>query len=282
MKKLLVIFHIYYHEQIDYFIDKLCNINGIDWDLFITYTSESEETMSKLRKLKPALRSMKVGNTGYDVWPFIQAIKTINVKQYAYILKLHTKNTNVSRNKLNGLKLNGNKWRNILVDSILKSPEQFRKCMDTMQDERTGMICSYELYVALTEKRKEDLSMLSKEADRIGITIQRGRFCAGTMFMIKTVCLEKIIDADFTPEMWKCKGSHAGGTLAHVYERILSIAVEDAGYRVRNLSSSMTNKSIAFTHKHISPVLKSIINLDRYGEEQRKMLTLFGRRFSIE
>lgn len=54
MKKLLVIFHIYYHEQIDYFIDKLCNINGIDWDLFITYTSESEETISKLRKLKPA------------------------------------------------------------------------------------------------------------------------------------------------------------------------------------------------------------------------------------
>lgn len=282
MKNLLVILHIYYHDQIDYFIDKLCNINGTDWDLFVTYASYSEDTMAKLRKIKPTLLSMKVGNTGYDVWPFIQVINKFDVRKYRYILKLHTKNTNVSHHKLNGLQLKGSKWRNILVDSILKSPEQFRNCMKLMQDEETGMVCSYELYVGLTQKRKEDMSMLSKETERIGMTIHTGKFCAGTMFMIKTVCLKKIIEADFAPEMWKCKGSHAGGTLAHVYERILTIAVEDAGYKVRNLSSSITNRSIAFSHQHISPILKSIINIDRYGENQRKALTLLGHRFMID
>lgn len=283
MKKLLVTLHVYYHDQIDYFIDKLCNINGIDWDLFITYSDFSEDTMAKLTKFKPTLKMMQVGNTGYDVWPFIQVIQNTDVKKYEYILKLHTKNLEVSHHKLNGLKLRGSNWRNILVDSILKSPERFKKCIDILRnEEETGMICSYELFVGLTQKRKEDMSLLTEEAERIGMQIQNGKFCAGTMFIIKTACLEKIIEAEFHPDMWKCKGSHSGGTLAHVYERIFSIAVEDAGYKVKKVASSRLNKSIVFTHKHVSPVLKSIVNIDRYGEDSRKALTLFGRRFILD
>ena len=281
-KRLLVVFHIYYHDQIDYFIEKLCNINGIDWDLLITYAEHNEETFAKLRKLKPDMQSIQVGNTGYDVWPFIQVIQQVDISEYDYILKLHTKNVNVARQKLNGLKLNGSRWRNILVDSILKSPKRFSECLELMNREQTGMICSYELYVGLSHRRKEDLSMLSEEAERIGVQIKKGKFCAGTMFMIKTQCLTKIVEAEFSPDMWTCEGSHSGGTLAHVYERIFSIAVDDAGYDTKKVASTSMKRSIAFGHKHISPILKKIINLDRYGEERRKALVLFGKRFFLD
>lgn len=283
MKRLLVILHVYYHDQIDYFIDKMKNINGVEWDLTVTYSQENEVTKKKLLNFKKDIAFMNVGNSGYDVWPFIQVIQKIEVEKYDYILKLHTKNTSCMAGKLNGMQLKGHRWRDMLINSLLRSPEQFSRCLRLFGDDpKLGLICSYELYIGLSDIHKEDMESLNIEADRIGVEIKQRKFCAGTMFMIRSQCLKKIIKAHFTSGMWECCGSHSGGTLAHVYERILSMTVEDAGYYVRSLSAYPLNKPIVFTHRHINPVLKSILTIDRHGEDRKKYLTILGKRFSLE
>lgn len=282
MKRLLVIFHIYYHDHIDYYIQKLKNINGVEWDMIVTYNEMKDETMAKVKDLKPDTVFFAVDNTGYDILPFIQAIKAYDIMKYEYIMKLHTKNTDCRKYKLNGISLKNDRWRNILVDSMLKTPERFRRCMNILNDEKTGCLCSYELYVKLTMKRKEDLSLLKNEAERIGIRTDSGKFCAGTMFIIRPECLRKIVEADIDLSRWQNKGSHAKGTIAHVYERLLTLSVEDAGYNISTLPTYCRNYPTVMVHNAVSPVIKWIFSLDRYGEDYRKCLTLFGKRIMLD
>ena len=61
-RKLLVIFHIYYHEHVDYYLDKIKNINGCEWDLLVTYVAYSSETEQKVRAIKPNASFFEVDN----------------------------------------------------------------------------------------------------------------------------------------------------------------------------------------------------------------------------
>lgn len=284
MKKLLVILHVFYREQLDLFIEKLKNINGCDWDLIITSDNLREKDIKKVRDFRSDAQIIRMDNCGYDVWPFIQVIRSVSIEKYDYILKLHTKNVDKTETiRLNGLKLDGKKWNDLLINSILKSPEQFRSCIDRLENNpRCGMVCSYELYVSLTKRRPEDMSMLMNEAERIGVKIKHERFCAGTMFMIRPECLKKIIKADFEPSMWKQGSSHAKGTLAHVYERLFSIVVADAGYYCNTIATYKVNAPRVFMHRHISPILKQAFTISRYGEDSKKCLIILGQRIMLE
>ena len=284
MKKLLVIFHVFYHDHVDYYIDRLRNIDGCQWDLLVTCSTCSEETEAKLKAFVPDVRIIEVENVGYDVWPFIKAMKVVDLAEYDYIMKLHTKNTKVPRWKANGLKMRGAQWRDTLVDALLRTPEQFLRCMNIFDKQPdTGMICSYELLVRLTGRRIEDLSMLKAEADRIGVSTSGGRFCAGTMFIVKTACMQKIVQSDVNAESWPAYSpSHSKGTLAHVYERLLSLAVTDSGYRIRTLAARKRNVCPVFFHNLTGPLFKWIFTIDRYGEDGRKYLTILGIRIPLK
>ena len=283
-KRLLVALHVYYHEHIDYYIDKMRNISGCQWDLLVTLSSRCEESEARLKAFRPDLKIIDVENVGYDVWPFIKALRAVSLSDYDYILKLHTKNTNVLKWKANGLRMKGDQWRNTLVDSLLKSPEQFRRCLELFERRPdTGMVCSYELLVGLTQRRREDLSMMKEEAQRIGISSVTGKFCAGTLFMVRSSCMRKIADSDVDASSWSSDSrSHSMGTLAHVYERLLSFAVADSGMKIRTLPAYSRNVPSVFVHNVVSPFLKSLLTVDRYGEDGRKYLTLLGIRIPLK
>lgn len=283
MKKLLVILHIYYHDHLDYFIDKMKNINGCDWDLIVTYSEFNEQTVSKIREFKPEVRFIEADNLGYDVWPFIKAIKRTDIYNYEFIMKLHTKNTDNYTFRINGLKLASSQWRDLLVNSMLRTPKQFQKCIKTMQEnEDIGMLCSYELKLKPSYHLPEDNHMLIDEVKRIGLRKSREPFCAGTMFLIRTVCLRKIRDAHFDPSMWGYNPkSHSKATLAHVYERVFGTATIDAGYKVKGIATYRSTAGQAIIHKKVSPVLKGILNID-YGLDSRKYVTLLGMKFPIK
>lgn len=281
--RLLVVFHVFYHDQVDYFIDKLRNINACQWDLVVTCSTCSEETESKLKAFVPDVRIIQVENVGYDIWPFVKALRIVDLTGYSLVLKLHTKNVNVPRWKANGLKMRGAQWRNVLVDSLLRSPEQFRRCLELFcRHNDTGMVCSYELLVGLTQRRREDLFMLKDEAERLGIDVKGGRFCAGTMFVVRTECMKKIIEGPVDEESWPSYSpSHSKGTLAHVYERLLSLSVTDCGYKIRTLTAYKRHFAGVFIHNVFSPLLKALFTVDRYGEDGRKYLTVLGMRFPL-
>lgn len=283
MKKVLVILHIYYHDHVGYYIDKLKNINGCEWDLIVTYSEQSQRTKNKFKDFKPDTEFVMVDNTGYDVWPFIQTIKAVDLSGYDYILKLHTKNINNPSIRLNGLKQTGHRWRNLLLDSMLRSPRQFSRCLKRFEKKpNMGLLCCYELFINLTDSRPEDTYMLEEEATRIGLQTKKGKFCAGTMFMVKPECLKSIIEADFTPDMWVTGKSHSIGTLAHVYERIFCIAVLNAGYKCGTITGNHKKATKVLIHKKIGKALKFIFTIDRRGVDQKKYMIIFGRKIMLK
>lgn len=233
MKRLLVIFHVYYQDQVDWFIDRMKNITGCRWDLVVTCSAYTDGLKDKLTAFRPDVRFVEVENVGYDVWPFIKVIKGMDLSGYDVILKLHTKRPLDRKESINHVDLSGYRWRNILVDSLLGSPKRFERCMSMFQDASVGMVCSYELFMTLRNYLPEDTVMLKDEAERIGIARSGPGFCAGTMFMVRPAVLDRICRTDFPLEMWTpVSRSNSTGSLAHVYERLLCLAVGDAGFRI--------------------------------------------------
>ena len=121
--KLLVHLHIYYHNQVDYFIKKLSNIHGCDWDLIVTYVEENNESFNKIKNFKPDAQFKKAENIGYDVWPFIQVLRQIDLNDYDYIIKLHTKNCSSKPDIFNKT---GYYWRDHLVNPLIGSKRIFK------------------------------------------------------------------------------------------------------------------------------------------------------------
>lgn len=281
MERLLVILHVYYHDQVDYFIDKLGNISGVDWDLLVTYSSYSRETEDKIKAFRPDARMMQVDNIGYDIWPFIYAVKNVDMSGYGHIMKLHTKNYNEKANRINGIRLRRYHWRNLLVDSMLKNKEQFRKCMSMLREKHVGLVCAYELYKKVSEGLPEDLSMLRTEAIRLGVKKKWEHFCAGTMFLSRPDAFNLLREGDIDPHKWDSPLTHSCGSLAHAYERILSFAVLDSGYEVRLVHTYLTDTLKVCFHNIVGPALAFLLSIDRIGEKREKFLTLFGIRIRL-
>lgn len=282
MKKLAVFFHVYYHKQVDYFIEKLGNINNCEWDLFVTYSTYSATTEQKIREFKPDAHFIAVENVGYDIWPFIKAIKSVDILQYDLIMKIHTKNKNTKPNKINGIRFKGYLWRNILVDSMLLNRSRFRKCAGLLEDDRVGMVCGYEVLKTVSGSLPEDSGKMRTEAMRIGFRTDHRKFCAGTMFLAKPKALVPILESDVNPDTWETVSkSHSSGSMAHIYERLLSFSTYEAGLDIRSVITYPKETLLVYFHSVIGPALKFLFSLNREGEERDKYLTVIGLKIKL-
>lgn len=89
--RVLVIYHVFYEHLSGYYLDKMRNITSCEWSLIVTGDHLSQGTIDSIRELKNDAVFLKCNNIGYDVWPFIAGIKTVNLDDYALVIKLHTK-----------------------------------------------------------------------------------------------------------------------------------------------------------------------------------------------
>ena len=107
MKKVLVHLHLFYHEQLPYFLDKLKNINNCDWDLIVTVCEHIDESEKMILNFKSDAEIRLVENNGYDILPFLNVIKSVNLDDYDFVLKLHTKRGRNTIMNLNGIPFYG-------------------------------------------------------------------------------------------------------------------------------------------------------------------------------
>lgn len=232
-KKLFVHLHIYYHNQIDYFVKKLCNINACDWDLFITYVEPSDELFRKFKTTKPDTIFLQVKNIGYDVYPFIQAIRTINLEDYDYILKLHTK---AQRKRFGFIKSNA--WRNNLVEFLLHSKKLFRNNLEILNNNKDiGLICNPWQFQTIRGKLSEETYALNTMMKRLNLHYRGNKFVAGTMFMARASIYKDIADSDICEDDFEDEShTNSTSTNAHVLERVFSLIVYSKGYKIYTVS----------------------------------------------
>ena len=282
--RVLVVFHLYYHNQVPYFISKMKNITGGAWDLVVTSNNLTGETADVIRRFKPDVRFMETENRGYDIWPFIQCIKGIDLSKYLYVIKLHTKNEDESMViQFNGIKFMGRKWLSLMINALLRSPERFTKNHNAFVSRpKLGLIYSMDVNVIAKDSNIEDGKMLTDELDRLGIKPLSRDYCAGTMFAVRASALEYLKDEKITKDIFPAsKGSHNNGTLTHAYERILCIAVSAQGYQKKLIKSSRYRYYYFIVKRNIQPFLTWLFEINYHGEERHKYLTIFGSRFKL-
>ena len=281
MAKLLVHLHIYYHDQTDYFLSKLANINGCEWDLFVTMPVRDEAVEARLRSFKNDVRIIGVENYGYDVWPFIHIIQQTRLEEYDYVVKLHTKRS-VDKAKANKITMCGYRWRDEMVDALLSSRRHFAKLLEMFdRDESVGIACS--LLTLQKTSQYQDGSRLSNELARLGITPKDLRFCAGTMFMARASIYRELQRDDITAEIFADSLPQSGTDLsmAHTYERILSLLPSAMGYRIAPVCEDRLCRTYINTSTAVQPLFSWIFSLAREGDDYTKYLRLFGMKFKL-
>ncbi len=281
--RILVHLHIFYHDQLPWFLDRLRNMDGYDWDLVVTWSREDAGTEKAVRAFKPDARFLAVENVGYDVWPFLKMLSQVDVSPYDVLFKLHTKNITFRKTvRINGFHVRKELWRNTLVDALLGSPDQVRKVMDVFREQPdAGMVCSGKLYAAMGFR--EDGKMLSDELAVLGLQTTESRFCSGNMFAIRPCLLAPLQRREFRPDLFPAEShSGSGGTPAHVYERVFSLLAPAQGYRV----VPMDPPDAAYARrmrlrKVLKPVLTFVFNIDWEGNPRRKVLTIMGLKITL-
>ncbi len=278
LKKVLVHLHLFYYNQTDYFIKKLKNITNCNWDLFVTFVEEDKNSINKIKKFKPDTIFKKVENYGYDIYPFIQIIRSVNLDNYDYILKLHTKNYQ-EKLWLNGFKKSGYWWRNELVDSLIKNKIRFIKNLNYLNKHpKTGFICSKIMLWELGTKFAEDTYLLEDELKLLDFKTKYKKYCAGTMFIARSDIYKFLqsnkIDSNKFSQSLKTKST---GTIAHAYERIFTIATNEYGYSVHTIKNYK-----AYFIKYIKTFLKYLFSIQHSDKKDKnKQIIILGLEIYI-
>ena len=234
MKKLAIHIHIYYKEQIKDVVEYLKSLRYTSCDIFATLVDYDKNIIEILNNFNPDIKIKLVENRGYDVGPFIEFLHSINLNEYEYILKIHTKSQNKqSYTILNGRRLDNNLWNNILWDSLLKSRQRVAENLRILDDNpKVGLLGSSYCYTDSPADYKHLLSQINEELQSMKFkTLDKVSFIAGTMFLVRANLLKplkKYTIRDFALTNSQIKD----GTLAHVFERLFSAIIIQQGYAI--------------------------------------------------
>ena len=134
MKPILVHLHIYYKELYPELKEYLKNIKGYDFRLVVTMVEELTEVIDDVKKSFDNVQVRVLDNLGYDIGPFVEVINSVNLDDYSYVVKLHTKRD--VKTDLNNEWFSGPGWRNTVL-SFIKSQDRFDKVMARLESDNT-------------------------------------------------------------------------------------------------------------------------------------------------
>lgn len=255
MIELLVHLHLYYQDQTDYFLERLSNIT-VPFRLIVTMTDENDEIKSRIQSRFPGTQILKVENSGYDVYPFFQAMKQVDLSQYRYILKIHTKNRRRCLH-VNHLHFYGYGFRNNLVQPLIGSAKNFNRAFSAItQSPNTGIVCPR--FFLVNKEAPKNYTLTEKLCRDYDIPYNREAvFCSGTMFLCRSEIISFLLKNDYTVLDY---GEHLQtgntGTLAHSMETMFGMACSHLGYSVKGIRSTNLYYTLVLllkliTHKDI-------------------------------
>lgn len=237
MKTLAVHLHLHYVEQLDEVLAKLSNLWVVDYDLFVTMTQENAQIAAKIRAFNPNAVIWIVENRGYDIGPFVEFLHRINLDDYQYVLKLHTKGKK-SQNytHLNNMRFDNALWGRVLWDSLLATPKRVKRDLKILENPQVGMLSSKYCINKEQQNYINLLTQINQTLKNIKLPeTNRPEFVAGSMFYVKTNLLKPLLNLQID-NFAQTDGKIKEGTFAHVVERVLGVAVEKQGYRIAGVN----------------------------------------------
>ena len=225
MKPILVHCHIYYPEMWDELKVCIKNITPFPYDMFVTMVEEHSEIISDIKTTFSNAKIEIVENRGYDVGPFVHIINNVDLDQYSYVVKIHTKRDMKKGSLLSCFDVSGSRWRNYALDFI-SNADKFRCCIQEFEkNDNLGMVSNYHLILnGEYDDKKAQLEVI-KLLQKLGYKKISYGFVAGTMFMVKAELLKPLQKLQLKLKDFDFPDSKHSSSIAHIIERLLGCLV---------------------------------------------------------
>lgn len=231
MKPILAVVHIYYPKLWPELKECLNNITE-PYNLYVTTVADNKYLEKDVLKFKSDAHFEVVENRGYDIGPFVHVINKLELSDYSYVVKLHTKRDMPEGSLVKSYNCSGAKWRSWAL-SFLKNGN-FKKCLHSLENNgKLGMIGNFHLIM----KNENNGDPKAKERavsllDKAQLSFNKYGFAAGTMFIARAELLKPVqyLKLELTDFAVPDK-NHTSG-LAHAIERFLGICIYSQHYEI--------------------------------------------------
>ena len=219
MKPILVHIHIFYPEMWKELRECIKNIAPHPFDMFVTMVEEHSEIQTDIKNNFPSAKIEIVENRGYDVAPFIHVLNQINLDDYSYVVKLHTKR-DINKGPY-FRNMQGSIWRDTLL-SFISSKDMFNKYLEALKkDSQIGMQANHKVIVHHDFYDEYANSEMKKWLKDNKFPHLKYAFVAGTMFIARASIFKDIKKLHLKINDFPAtKGEHKT-QLAHIFERYL-------------------------------------------------------------
>ena len=221
MKPVLVHCHIYYSELWKELKECIQSIPPYSFKLYVTLVEKHQDIIEDIIHTFPTATIELVENRGYDIGPFADIISKVDLNQYSYVVKIHTKRDVPKGALLNYFDISGSKWRNYALDFI-SDTDKFRRCIQEFEkNDNLGMISNYRLILNEEYYDKKARLETVKLLQNLGYKKVSYCFVAGAMFIVKAELLKPLQKLQLKIKDFDFPDSKHSSSLAHVIERFL-------------------------------------------------------------
>jgi hypothetical protein len=240
--KFLLHLHLYYLDQTDYLCQTLAIVKEYgNYDLYITMQQADSKVEALVKNYFLSAKFVIVKNVGADVWPFIYVLQQVNLDNYDYIVKLHSKRFVEGRygSINNGFaKTTGWRWRTMLLNFL--KPKNFKKTVETFNKRPTlGMVGDYRLIVdnqsysspvVMTWRNKSIIEFMGYKQTK------KEWHIGGTMFMARAKLFLPIKNLPLTEDDFVPFQSGITGTsTTYIFEVVFGACVVAQGYTINDV-----------------------------------------------
>lgn len=238
MKPILVHIHIYYEFLWPEL--KLClkNIEDYNHQIVVTLVKENPKLQEDILSSFPNAKIEIVENLGFDLGPFIHVLNEVNLDDYSYVIKLHTKRDIPTKESFAWFA--GPRWRNALL-KFIKTKENFKKVVNAF--ESNPDIGMHGPKISTFNKLCDDHVAYKETNNFISsfcLPLMKYKFVAGTMFMVRASLLKLLLNLNLTQKDFEIPDdSHEGCQVAHKLERFCGYLVINQGKKIVDCTTNI-------------------------------------------
>src|SRR5574344_607583 len=238
MKPILVHVHIYYEFLWPELKSCLKNIDGYTHQIVVTLVKENPKLQEDILSSFPNAKIEIVENLGFDLGPFIHVLNEVNLDDYSYVIKLHTKRDIPTKESFAWFA--GPRWRNALL-KFIKTKENFKKVINAF--ETNPDIGMHGPNISTFNKLCDDHVAYKDTNNFISsfkLPIMRYKFVAGTMFMVRAPLLKLLLKLNLNQKDFEIPDdTHEGCQLAHKLERFCGYLVINQGKKIVDCTTNV-------------------------------------------
>ena len=238
MKPVLVHLHLFYPQMWPELKSYLQKLRPYPCRLYITAVAALPEVEQDLRFWGQEVHFEVVDNRGYDLGAFVHVLNKVELSEYEYVIKLHSKRDVPQGMIINNHNVGGERWRKYSFSFMNELP----KCFEAFERDPTlGMTADYHL---ISYRERSDWSAVEESRhflEKLGLPVKRDfAFVAGTMFMCRASLMQPLKRLGLVLGSFGIPDRSQKTSLAHTLERLVGWMVIAQGYKIRDCFTPRT------------------------------------------